>query len=671
MSSNRTRRNFNLIIDAQFKPFSYDELSKPAREATQMHIAQEEAYAGIASETAKINLTKDEREQYLNPYYSQLNQAVNDLSSNGLTPNSRSSLMNLRNNYIQQVVPVQHAATNRANNRKLRAEMLAKDPTVRFKNPEQSLDWWMQHGDTFDTDSISLTQLTNEANVLSKALSTQIRDGKLQLQRVNMADGKPIQGYYDMQQVMGMTPEEYNFVINNQPVDSQIGQAVLNLKKQIASKYGVSEYNLNIQKEADNAINLGLVGALGTTSHKLIDDKEWDEKQKERLEYIRHANAMKEKQAENSGPTTYVELLKQQTKNMNGSLHPTKLLINNKEKNSKGFKFNTISNILGMAFNGSDAQNGWMGVSTFKLPDGTRFNPFYTNGKLMSKADFVNMAIKIENKPKVYVASAHIPGGGGYVSYSKKEWGDAYDNLIEAIDYLGAKHNKKSIENAYRMYNSKGDATSQTAIESANRGSGLDQEISNFISRHTKDNGKVTVNILTGFDKNGEPIGRNVDVKEKTFWRDKDNNPGKTNATQSVTMITKSGKSYRIYKNADGKGNDYYTTVDLGLGQNNADIAFINEYNQDMEDLSKFTPEQITAVVEKSINNPKSMTANEKELLNLYMKWDSRLTSGQESYAHLSVAYNNIFKVNDRYYLDEKKSITNEPFEYDSKQFGK
>lgn len=673
MSSNRTRRNFNLIIDAQFRPFSYDELSKPAREATQMHIAQEEAYAGIANEMAKINLSKDEREQYLNPYYSQLNQAVNDLSNNGLTPNSRSSLMNLRNNYIQQVVPVQQAATNRANNRKLRAEMLAKDPTIRFKNPEQSLDWWMQNGDTFDTTSISLTQLTNEANVLSKALSTQIRDGKLQLQRVNHADGKPIQGYYDMQQVMGMTPEEYNFVINNQPVDSQIGQAVLNLKKQIASKYGVSEYTTNVQREADNAINLGLVGALGTTSHKLIDDKEWEQQQKEKLEHIRHANAMKEIQARNSGPTTYVELLKEQTKNMNGSLHPVKLLINDKEKNSKGAKFKRISEILKATFEGNDSQHGWLNPSDFILEDGTRFNPFYSNtGNLMSEEDFVAMAKKIKNKP-----SSIVVGGPSYGTinngrvYGESDFREMYRELKQLMDDVGGGHTKTSLQQAYRTYNSKGDATSQTAIESANRGNGLDQEISNFISRHTKDDGKVTVNVLTGFDKNGEPIGRNIDVKEKTFWRNKDNSLGKTNATQSITMITKSGNSYRIYKNADGKGNDYYTTVDLSLGQNNDDIAFVNEYNQDMEDLSKFTPEQISSVVEKSIKNPKSMTANEKELLNLYMKWDNRLASGQESYAHLSVAYNNIFKVNDRYYLDEKKPITNETFDYDSKQFGK
>lgn len=111
--------NYNLVINSQFHPFSYQEMLAPVESATLAQQDLENQYSDISGKSDMLGtLINNPRDADVYNTYKQfsdnLKKSSDDLAQNGLSPVSRQALMNLRTDYTKTIVPIQQAYTARA-----------------------------------------------------------------------------------------------------------------------------------------------------------------------------------------------------------------------------------------------------------------------------------------------------------------------------------------------------------------------------------------------------------------------------------------------------------------------------------------------------------------------------------------------------------------------------
>lgn len=99
-----------ITINSEFKPFTYDELTKPLRDYTEAYNKVEEQYATLAQQTeAWKNIATQENspEAYAmyKKYADELNAVVEDFSR-GMTIQNRSKLSGLKSRYASEITPI-------------------------------------------------------------------------------------------------------------------------------------------------------------------------------------------------------------------------------------------------------------------------------------------------------------------------------------------------------------------------------------------------------------------------------------------------------------------------------------------------------------------------------------------------------------------------------------
>jgi hypothetical protein len=102
-----------LTINSEFKPFTYDELTKPLRDYTEAYNKVEEQYTTLAQQTeAWKNIATQENspEAYAmyKKYSDELNAVVEDFSR-GMTIQNRSKLSGLKSRYASEITPIANA----------------------------------------------------------------------------------------------------------------------------------------------------------------------------------------------------------------------------------------------------------------------------------------------------------------------------------------------------------------------------------------------------------------------------------------------------------------------------------------------------------------------------------------------------------------------------------
>lgn len=148
-----------LTINSEFKPFTYDELTKPLRDYTEAYNKVEEQYATLAQQTeAWKNIATQENspEAYAmyKKYADELNAVVSDFSR-GMTIQNRGKLSGLKTRYASEITPISNAYTALTNANAFRDEMRAKDDSVIFNvDRYTSLDDFL-HGQMVDNSFIS------------------------------------------------------------------------------------------------------------------------------------------------------------------------------------------------------------------------------------------------------------------------------------------------------------------------------------------------------------------------------------------------------------------------------------------------------------------------------------------------------------------------------------
>ena len=106
------------INTAKFNPYSYQELAAPVQRATAILAQQAQGLNELEMQNAALEkyldpeLDKDAYQTY-QQNRSLLENAVSDLSANGLTANTYNNLRNLNVTYAQTIKPLQLAVNNR------------------------------------------------------------------------------------------------------------------------------------------------------------------------------------------------------------------------------------------------------------------------------------------------------------------------------------------------------------------------------------------------------------------------------------------------------------------------------------------------------------------------------------------------------------------------------
>lgn len=189
--------NLYITNTAQFNPFSYDEMLKPALLATQAHQELEDLYSEIGDEAAivagSINpiTDKDTYARYKG-FEDALRAEADTLASKGLNPSSRRTAQLLRSRYKKEITPIETAIKNRTEKAKEQRAGRMNDDTIMYdrdfstisldeliKNPD--LGYTTVSGNTLYKQGMQAAAAASSRNVKTlKALGNQywqIRQG--------------------------------------------------------------------------------------------------------------------------------------------------------------------------------------------------------------------------------------------------------------------------------------------------------------------------------------------------------------------------------------------------------------------------------------------------------------------------------------------------------------
>lgn len=268
--------NYGLVLNARFKPFSYQEMLAPVMAATQAHQALETEY-GLLEEKANVweriaNEQPDSDAYKMYKKYSDdLKTMAGQLARNGLSSASRREMLGMKSRYNSEILPIEVAYKRREELAAEQRKALAQNPTLRYqryasqlsiddliKNP--SLDYGKSYSGALLTQQVSQAA-ANYAKVLTE-------EGGLEKL------GLPYQ--YKSRIRHGASPKEILAVINNAALDGHQGAIgfLKSIRDQVIQSSGITDWaDPSTLRELISFANQGLYSALGQTEIKNYTDQ--------------------------------------------------------------------------------------------------------------------------------------------------------------------------------------------------------------------------------------------------------------------------------------------------------------------------------------------------------------------------------------------------------------
>lgn len=250
----------SLVIGSKFRPFSYSEMLAPIEAATAEHRAIEE---GLGEMSAKAGMWDKLADQQSDPvayaqyktYADDLTKQADLLARQGLTPESRRGLLDMKRRYSNEIAPIEAAATKREELTKAQREAIQKDPSLMFD---------------IDYGTASLDDLIDNPNATYNAVSGSELSKRAGMMASNLA--KTIQGnpqyqsilggqYFQQMRQSGYTPQQVMRTIMNDPnAPSELKQVA----DTVWQEAGLDTWDQATQTRARDYINAGLYDAIGT-----------------------------------------------------------------------------------------------------------------------------------------------------------------------------------------------------------------------------------------------------------------------------------------------------------------------------------------------------------------------------------------------------------------------
>ena len=250
----------SLVIGSKFRPFSYSEMLAPIEAATTEHRAIEE---GLGEMSAKAGMWDKLANQQSDPvayaqyktYADDLTKQADLLARQGLTPESRRGLLDMKRRYSNEITPIEVAATKREELTKAQREAIQKDPSLMFNIDygTASLDDLINNPNaTYNT--ISGSELSKRASMMASNLAKTIQENP---QYQSILGGQ----YFQQMQQLGYTPQQVMQTIMNDP---NAPKELKQVADTIWQESGLDTWDQATQSRARDYINAGLYDAIGT-----------------------------------------------------------------------------------------------------------------------------------------------------------------------------------------------------------------------------------------------------------------------------------------------------------------------------------------------------------------------------------------------------------------------
>ena len=288
--------NYSLVIGSKYSPFTFEELLKPALLATQAHRELEDQYSELAT---KSNVWEEIANEQTDPYAYNMYKKYSDdlkaqadiLATQGLTPGSRKSMLQMKDRYSKEITPIETAYTRRRELANEQREALLKDNTMMYdidastlslddliKNPELSYR------------NYSGAVLANQVGTAAKALAKDLKQNPRKWREV--LGGQ----YYETMMQKGYTPEQ---VLLASMGDPNAPKDLVKIVEQAIDSSGIKSWeDKNALKQAYDYARQGLWESIGDTTYQIQNNKKYDYDMEEAAQIRKEARALASKQQE-------------------------------------------------------------------------------------------------------------------------------------------------------------------------------------------------------------------------------------------------------------------------------------------------------------------------------------------------------------------------------------
>lgn len=177
--------NYSLVINSQFKPFSYQEMLAPTLMATQAHQELENQYGELATKASVWEeMANEQTDPYAykmyKTYANDLEEQAGQLAREGLNAASRRDMLNMRARYSKEITPIEQAYTARQKQAEQQQQALLQDPTLMLSRraATTSLDDYIRNPQlSYESYSGKLitAQVASAASALAKEMQEKPR----------------------------------------------------------------------------------------------------------------------------------------------------------------------------------------------------------------------------------------------------------------------------------------------------------------------------------------------------------------------------------------------------------------------------------------------------------------------------------------------------------------
>ena len=262
--------NYSLVINSQFKPFSYQEMLAPTLMATQAHQELENQYGELATKASVWEeMANEQTDPYAykmyKTYANDLEEQAGQLAREGLNAASRRDMLNMRARYSKEIVPIEQAYTARQKQAEQQQQALLQDPTLMLSRraATTSLDDYIRNPQ-LAYDAYSGKLITAQAAQAAGALSKEMRD--------NPRKWRSILGnsYYETMMQKGFSSDAVLQAIQNNP---NAAPELLRIVEDAVNSSGVRNWGdeATVNRAYDYA-RQGLWSAVGETQYQTLDN---------------------------------------------------------------------------------------------------------------------------------------------------------------------------------------------------------------------------------------------------------------------------------------------------------------------------------------------------------------------------------------------------------------
>lgn len=262
--------NYSLVINSQFKPFSYQEMLAPTLMATQAHQELENQYGELAT---KASVWEEMANEQTDPYaYKMYKTYANDLESQagqlareGLNAASRRNMLNMRTRYSKEIVPIEQAYATRQKQAEVQRQALLQDPTMMFSRraATTSLDDYIRNPQldyTPYSGKLITAQAAQAASTLAKEMQEKPRKWRSILGN----------SYYETVMQKGFSSDAVLQAIKNNP---NAAPELLKIVEDAVNSSGIRNWgDKELLDRAYDYARQGLWSAVGETQYQILDN---------------------------------------------------------------------------------------------------------------------------------------------------------------------------------------------------------------------------------------------------------------------------------------------------------------------------------------------------------------------------------------------------------------